>query len=108
MKQSNITLEDISTWPTQIKDLCEENKILFVNYLNESKSIEQLGYTDILLRNNPPTNKYQSEYLNAERVLNDLLSQNSYTGYHCSRLTNNEIQTILNKGLTKLSKNFIV
>ncbi|MBD2703418.1 hypothetical protein IC229_22430 [Spirosoma sp. BT702] len=77
-------LEDEKTWPVKVVAFLERNEELFRNWKTRFKPIDP------------------KEYDKAITHLRAILRDSDYTlqGYHCTRLTEEEIQSILVKGMS--------
>jgi hypothetical protein len=79
-----LDLANLSTWPLEILSHLDKNHNMYLGW--------ESG------RNHPPATEYDATIYE----LKDLVRASDYTmrGYHCTRLTEAEIQTILASGMS--------
>ena len=99
----DIEIEDIDTWPPDFREVAIQNKSLIVSYHKECLHIDRCCEDDVLLRINPPKNRYKQAYRTLVYQLETLLATHRIIAYHCSRLTKEEIVNIQQEGLHVLT-----
>jgi len=104
-----IEIEDLETWPKNFKDLVQNNKKMIISYQRKMKDIHKLCREDetFTLRFSPPTNEYEDDYKNLVKKLDGILKVHNIIGYHCTRLTREEIEDIKTSGMKTLSEELI-
>lgn len=98
-----VEIEDTATWPRRLYKTAMASRDVLVAYHLEMKRIDRLCEDDVFLRVNPPTNPHAAAYSTLITELESLLAGCSIVGYHCTRLTQNELQDIRQNGLQLLS-----
>ncbi|MBW8311262.1 MAG: hypothetical protein K0M64_04435 [Rhizobium sp.] len=107
LNRKDIELERPETWPDLVHRLVEEQRGLLIAYQQEHQRIDRLGWTDVQVRVHPPANPYRPEYDALVARLEALLRGHRLVGYHCTRLTPEEVERIRRDGLRALSPNFV-
>jgi len=100
---NHIILDCISTWPKELINIIKEKQNDLSSYLDFEKKIEKRYRKEIGLRISPPKNKHEKEWSAVTDVLKNKLSFNKFIGFHCTRLTDKEINKIKMKGLEPLN-----
>lgn len=103
----DMEIEDRNSWSNDFSLLVNSHRDLIINYQKERNRIERLGWEDVILRNYPPENKYKEDYLNLVSLSESTITNHRIIGYHCTRLTIEEIQMILNSGMQILSHELV-
>jgi hypothetical protein len=103
----DIEVEDPDSWPPEFRRKAWELRPLSLRYQTERRRIDRLAQADVSVRINPPSNQYQSEYLDAVTELETELSRHRIIGFHCTRLTPTEVTNIVQAGLKRLSPQFL-
>ena len=106
--ENHIILDQIDTWPQKFIDTVESKKKELKGYLEEEHRIDELARKDVSLRYNRPVNKYERVWNNIIPILENILMDHRIIGFHCTRLTEEEIENILRDGLQPLNKDFAV
>jgi hypothetical protein len=75
-------------------------------YQRERQRIDRLGWTDVQTRIRPPPNPYRSDYEALVERTKQLLTDHRLVGYHCTRLTATEVESVRTHGLRPLSAEF--
>jgi hypothetical protein len=107
MEILNVEVETPSTWPKDFRQLAESNIQLIISYQKERTRIERLGWNDVMLRLNPPTNPHKHDYLSLVQQLEAILLKHNIIGYQCSRLLPEEILDIQSSGLKILTEELV-
>lgn len=107
MHSSDLELEDVASWPEQLRDFVEARRGQLVAYQRERQRIDRLGWTDVRVRLDPPPNEHRPAYEEAVAHVEALLRGHRLVGYHCTRLTPDEMARIRTGGLRALSPNLI-
>lgn len=103
-----IDLEEEQTWPADITLLLEQNLESLRNFEEERARIDKLCRECTHLRMSPPLNPHDKQRETVLNQINGLLSRFALTGYHCTRLAEDEIAQIHKSGLLPLSKKLLV
>jgi hypothetical protein len=102
-----VEIEKIDTWPSDLLKLATQNKNIIISYQLESKRIDYRCRQDVVVRSRPPVNEYKIGYDNLVRTAHEILNKHNIIGYHCTRLTLSEINTIHLEGMKVLSSELI-
>lgn len=103
----HIIIDVQETWPNELVFLLKESKSLMLNYLEEEKSIDKAAVENVLLRMNRPRNKYQQEWSEVIKKTESIVSKSKFIGFHCTRLTKEEINEVLISGLKPLNEELL-
>lgn len=104
---TDIEIEDFRTWPVTIQNTVRQHKELILNFREERKRIDRACQEDMTLRFDPPANEWKEEYQSLVDHLEPILFENRIIGYHCTRLTSEEIGEIKSGGLSVLSPDLV-
>jgi hypothetical protein len=104
--RNHILLDGIDTWPQSLRDLLNSERDLIRSYLQEEKRIHDLVEGDVLIRLRPPKNPHLLRWNSIVETIRQLIRDYSIIGFHCTRLTETEIQGIRANGLRPLSPAF--
>lgn len=107
MDRNDIELEDYASWPEQLRGFVEARREQLVAYHHERQRIDRLGWTDVRVRIDPPPNEYRPAYEYAVAHVEALLRGHRLVGYHCTRLTPDEMRRVRTEGLLALSPNLV-
>ena len=103
----DVKIEDIDSWPPDFREIAIHDKSLVVSFHQECSRIDRYCEDDVLLRINPPKNRYKQAYRALVVQLESLLVSHRIVAYHCSRLTKEEIVNIKQEGLRILTADFV-
>lgn len=103
----SVEIEDITTWPKDFFSLVTKKKDLIVSYHNEEKNIDSHAEKNVLLRCKRPINTHKNDYMSLVSNLDGILNNHQLVGYHCTRLTPEEIKNIRISGLKVLTKELV-
>ena len=106
-----IILNNIDTWPISARRYLDEKKEIIHNYFNEDNRIELIkiqkveGYENSYFE----TNVFEKDFENIKKFFLKLFFVNDrkFIVFHATRLTNYELENIINNGLCISSVNFI-
>lgn len=107
MKKMCLEIEDMDTWPKEFLKLATSNKKLILSYHKALKKIDNACEEDVMKRFLLPKNIYLNEYEKLLAELNAILIDYNLIGYHCTKLTELEINDIKYNGLKVLSSDLI-
>ena len=102
-----INFDDVGSWPSDFLNVVAENRNLFIRHHKEEKLIDRLAESDVAFRIERPENRHKNEYKKILSRLSAILQGHKVMGYHCTRLTDSEIQCIKESGLKVLTDNLI-
>lgn len=108
IEHRHIILDIQETWPKELIHTLDQSKALMLSYLEEERRIDEAAEKDVALRINWPINKYQSGWDKSISEIQRIISNYPFSGFHCTRLTENEIRDISENGLIPLSHDLIV
>ena len=97
-------LDDESTWPKELAQMLDEHASLLEQYEAEARRIDRLCEQDPVHRANPPENLHRRSREKFLYKVDEFLQDKTLVGYHCTRLHEEEIKSILEIGLLPLSK----
>lgn len=103
----NVEIEDITTWPKEFKALVDKSKELIVLYHRERSNIFNDCKDDPIPGRGLPLNQYEETYLSVVSRAESILLSNQLIAYHCTRLTEEEIQDIKETGMKRASALFV-
>jgi len=106
--KNHIILDQIDTWPEEFLEVVEKRKKDLKGFLEERSRIDKLAREDISLRYNRPKNAYSETWSKSIAILDTILKKYEIIGFHCTRLTEEEILNVLENGLQPLKKDFAV
>jgi hypothetical protein len=100
---NHILLDDLQSWPA--KSLCLLNKMeqRLIEFYDEEKRIDKLLQENQELRIYEPSNCYQSVLQTCIEDITHHIKGMNIIGFHCTRLTQIDIDDILKNGLIPLS-----
>jgi hypothetical protein len=107
LDRRDIELEDFASWPEELRGFVEARRRQLVAYQRERQRIDRLGWTDVRVRVEPPPNEHRPAYEEAVAHAEALLHGHRLVGYHCTRLTPDEMRRIRTEGLRALSPNLV-
>jgi hypothetical protein len=102
-----IDIENINSWPKEFLDLLQENKDMVIDYHRRREEIEIICQKDVMARMCPPLNKYAAAYKELAQQLENILGAVNFMVFHCTRLTEHEVQNIKNNGLMILTSELV-
>jgi len=105
--ENNIILDIVESWPPEIKLLIEHNEDLLHKYLDMEREIDQRAQEDVMLRVIRPHNKYEFDWSRIILEIEKILNVNKFVGFHCTKLTANEIENISSNGLKPLNSEML-
>lgn len=105
---NHFVLDDIQTWPSRISRILTKLEPNLQEYREIELQIDDAAEKDVLLRINRPTNKNEKFWNYAVSRISELIKDFLVVGFHCSRLTENEISDVKRNGLTPLMTKFAV
>lgn len=103
-----IALDDENTWPSPLLSLLDEQIELLRAYEAEQRRIDRLCERDLDARCNPPPNPHKPKREVLLVDVNDLLGAATLVGYHCTRLVDEEANSIVSCGLTPLTPDLVI
>jgi len=103
----HIIIDASETWPQELVNLLQQSKELLMNYLEEEKSIDEAAIENVILRVNRPNNRFQQEWDEAILRIKSIISNSRFIGFHCTRLTMDEINDVLLNGLRPLNEELL-
>lgn len=103
----DVEIEAVETWPPAFLSAAAENRTLILAYHREKSRISRLCEDDIAARIDPPANPYKAEYGELVERLESVLMEHRIVGFHCTRLTPEEIADIKVRGLEILSASLV-
>ena len=103
LKKDMIVLDDIETWDECFIAHLKNNKATIFSYINEELSIDSRAIEYYALRIDRPKNKFQSDWETVISLSNQIISSSKIIGFHCTRLTKLEIDSIRENGLDILN-----
>jgi hypothetical protein len=101
--QPAIEIEVESTWPEEFLGEARKHRSLIINYQRERQRIDRMVQDDVIGRSFPPANRHEPDYRALVSRLDALLMPHRLVGYHCTRLTPQEIAWIKAEGMRTLS-----
>lgn len=105
--EDNIIIDIIETWPQEIINIFEENLDNLKSYLDFEDEIDNKMDEDITIRYQRPQNPYNTIWECVMSEVEEILKKETFIGFHCSRLTNYEIDNIEEIGLKPLNEEFL-
>jgi hypothetical protein len=102
-----ILADDEDSWPTEVRKLFDDNLDLFKQEIAWDKDLEERHEQDHLARWISPPNPFRSQ---RDLVLNEAENQlrsQRFVGYHCCRLLDCEVESILRNGMAMLSPELV-
>ena len=105
---NHIILDDIGTWPTQISNLLTEVESNIHKYRTRELEIDNAAKSNVLLRYQRPINEYNSYWSDAISRIKYFINESMIVGFHCSRLTNDEIASVRQNGLLPLAYEYTI
>lgn len=103
--KNKIIIDSMSTWDDTLVEFLANNKMTIFGYIDEELNIDRLAEEDVMFRIDRPENRFQAAWKNVLFVFNQLIENYTVVGFHCARLTECEITSILKNGLDTLNKN---
>lgn len=105
--EDSFILDCMNTWPETLWNFLDDNIELFKDYFFRKNEIDRLSEENPIYRVKIIENKYKNGYEYAVSTINNILSEYSIIGFHCTNLTKYERDLILKEGLRPLSKELI-
>ena len=102
----NFILDNIDTRPVSVKKLIILNDKLIKQFLLEESFIDNKAYEDVMYRINRPINKYKEKWSILLDKIEREIEKIQIMSFHCTRLTDQEINDIVQNGLKPLDFNF--
>jgi hypothetical protein len=102
-----IDLESEETWPDELRSLLQKHTPLLVAFERERARIDRLCERNVRARIQPPVNRYARARAAVLEQVETILSGKNLLGFHCTRLTEDEICTIRSEGLQPLSPELV-
>lgn len=103
----HIVIDVQESWPLELVNLLKDSKENLMNYLEEEKSIDEAAIENVLLRMNRPMNKYQQGWDELITRIKSIISKYKFIGFHCTRLTKEEVTEVLLNGLKPLNEELL-
>jgi len=104
--RGHIILDSIETWPTSIRDILASEEVQLRSYVEAERMYEERLRDDVMLRLQPWANPYESGWQEAAGRVRELAEAYPVVGFHCTRLTRDEIDDVRSNGLRPLSPCF--
>ncbi len=104
---NHIIIDQHVSWPKALTFLLTESKEILLRFLNEEKSIDEAAVEDVILRVQRPNNKYQYEWDCILEKVKRIINKCMFIGFHCTRLTEIEVNDILQNGLSPLNEDLL-
>lgn len=98
-----IIINDIRTWPDDLKQHFKVNYALINSYLEFEREVDIKAIKDIFLRLKKPINPFAREWDSFFNAMESILDKYRIVGFHCSRLTEEEQIDIRANNLQPLS-----
>lgn len=95
----SIELNDIATWPVQLKQMFEKHHDLLSQYAAREKELSLMQ----LSKRYKEKNNFQCQRDKIAYSLSEIIKDHELVAYHCTRLLDNEILEIRINGLRPLS-----
>nr|AQQ75020.1 hypothetical protein [uncultured bacterium] len=95
-----LLLDDVNTWPSSVVDIIESNKKACQDYLNAKEGIDTGAAKNI-------SNPYNKQWCGILSKLGIAINDLHVIGFHCTRLTDEEIENIRSGGLEPLTPELI-
>ncbi len=105
LDKNKIILDCMDTWKDILLNFLTNNRTTIFGYIDEELNIDRRAEEDVMLRIDRPENRFQSAWENVLSEFNQLIENSTVVGFHCTRLTEFEITSILQNGLDVLNKN---
>jgi len=103
-----IALDDEATWPNELLRLLEAETQALRAYEGERTRIDRLREHNVIERYRPSPNPQRARREQTLAAVNSLLLEAALVGYHCTRLDEYEIASILRHGLQPLSRELVI
>lgn len=107
LEPEDFELELPQTWPAAVRELVKGNREALIDYQRERGRIDRLGWADVRVRINPPSNPHRARYDALLALAEAQLRGHRLVGYHCTRLTPAEVGKIRREGLRALSPDLV-
>jgi hypothetical protein len=103
---NHIIFDRKDTWPQEVLDLLDSNKVSIQGFFREEHRIDALARKDMHIRYNRPQNIFKETFDNTIAIIEEALKKYSIVGIHCTKLLDEEINNIKQNGLNPLNKTF--
>lgn len=101
--KDTIEIDDPNSWNENLRTILTDNIGILSRFAGRELEINLLPSTDIWTS----INEFEDERNEVISLIDNVIQDCSLIGYHCTRLTENEVQEIRANGLQLLSKDFI-
>jgi len=101
-KSCVMALDDVDSWPNELRALLAENLRLLSQYEAERARLSMLCVENVLLRVSPPENQFLAARSEILRKVDELVQDTRFIGWHCTRLHDEEIDDVQRVGLVPL------
>jgi len=106
---NHIILDKNETWPKEFNILMQSNSELIINFLAEEERIDELCQRDLSVRfSKKELNPYKLNFQNLINDLERIIQKHKLVGIHCTRLLNEEIESLKEDGLKPLSQELAI
>lgn len=102
--RGHIILDSIKTWPASIHAVLASEEARLRLHTEEERRLDDLARSDVLLRIHRPANPHKDVWDQTAEKVRQLVSSYPVVGFHCSRLTPEEIADVRSNGLRPLSR----
>lgn len=107
MRFDGIEIGLVDTWPNGLQRLLNDNLGLLREHAKEEMRIEELSWDDLQVRYNPPPIPHAAVRAVLVEEANAFLSDQIILGFHCTRLSETDVETIRIGGLEPLSSDLL-
>jgi len=101
--EDRIIIDRLDTWPQHVLSYIENEGKTIHQYLKFEREIDERAITEVALRFRKPKNPYLKKWLEVLNKIEDNLKDCKLVGFHCTKLTQDEIDNVLRNGLEPLS-----
>lgn len=105
--EEKVVLDCLETWPMKVIELIEKNIDLYKAFMEFEKDMDKKLIDDFSLRLSRPKNPYFFEWNSFIGKISKEIQRLDFVGFHCTRLTKEEIANIKKSGLQPLSSDLI-
>lgn len=97
-------IDDPSSWPPEVRTLLDDRLLKLRAYEGERRRIETLCARDVHVRMNPPPNPFEQVFNGTIEEVRRAIASLNVRGWHCTRLTEDEVKDLADNGLSPLSQ----
>jgi hypothetical protein len=103
----HMVLDNCATWPRCFVDVISAAEKELLSYYQEERWIDKQSESDLRLRSLRPQNPYEQVQHATLNAISGSLANVQFIGFHCTRLTVDEIESVKTGGLHPLSVNLV-